>query len=238
MSYADLLLKIADVRIHIRAALQAAAGEESQPQGSVFAPVVNRRTRRNNTVYVFVYAGGSGSFGAGASPTLGYIIRDEARNLGLIVEVWLILTGPLAYTGYTNRTLASYGATISTLQHLADHGYTMDYIDGTSIHSAAPPYTRIMLVDERLPLTKEGKVEQGAHDLFGWQVGGIGAALMQPEVRASYLNAIVGMDDASIFSTVQMSMGGFLPELLVGQLKAEFAREQASALNRLLASVA
>ncbi|MDQ2805467.1 MAG: hypothetical protein M3Z04_00885 [Chloroflexota bacterium] len=241
MTLIDLDLKIERVRAWVRRALQQAMGLHAEGEG-VLGRLWSRREQAQEPLFVLVVAGRCGAAGAGASLLLGYLIRDEARKLGLARPTsWLLLAGPVAFHGLTKRTWVSYGATLEALRHLAQYGIDRPGIDGENLREQAAPYDRIWALDDpRLPADGT-TVTPRESEAFSARVAAAARALLLPAVRAAYLDRVAngaGADESPWpgFGTLSLGQGGFAPQLLAPYLAALLAQRRATDLADRLAS--
>jgi hypothetical protein len=241
LSLIDMDLLIGSLRTHLRRAIQQAFQATKSAKGSL-GTLLDHETPKGRAPFVLVLAGGSGSCGAALAQFLGYIVRQETQRVGLTrPTVWLLLAGPRAFHGLTGRTLINYGAPLQALQHLAQHGVDRPGIDGQTLREAAPPYDRVLLIDDA-QLPSDGRcVSEGELTAFSWRVATAARALLHPAIRAAYLDHVANADPEAAgawpgFGTIQNGLGGFEPALLRRQLEGELAQQRAATLARILAA--
>ena len=241
MSLIDVDLHIAALRSHLRRALQAAARPVT-PTAGVLGALADRDNQTRRPLFVLLVAGISGSCGAALAQVQGYLIRQEAARLGLPrPTVWLLLAGPQAFQGLTPRTLVNCGATLEGLQHLARHGIDRAGIDGQVIREAAPPYDYVWLLDDPQLPGDGNRVTDAELEQFSWRVAAAARLLLQPSIRAAYLDHVANREGEQTvewpqFGTLQLGLGGFDPTLLTAQVQTELACRRADALAAVLAS--
>ncbi len=241
LSLIDVDLHIAAIRTHVRRALQAAARPPAAA-GGVLGALADRASQPRHPLFVLLTAGVSGSCGAALAQIAGYLIRQEAGRLGLPrPTVWLLLAGPQAFQGLTPRTLVNCGATLEGLQHLARHGIDRLGIDGQAIREAAPPYDYVWLLDDPQLPGDGNRVTDAELAQFSWRVAAAARLLLQPSIRAAYLDHVANREGEQTvewpqFGTLQLGLGGFDPALLTAQVAAELACRRADALATVLAN--
>lgn len=159
ISAMDIDLSIVELRRAIRTWLRtfalprAAMVAEEQDFWGDLPPVPpdDGAPRRCTLLYL---GGGCGSPGPAGHRLVPYIVRQELRDLSGIAGQALpepyqvgVVTGPSLYEGFHDRAGANWLATVTELDDLTQHGLDWSFIDGSSVHEAAPPYARIILAD-------------------------------------------------------------------------------------------
>jgi len=96
---------------------------------------------------IVIVGGACGSFGAASHILLPYLVRDEARRLGLPVPHLIgVVAGPRLYAGLHPRAATNWAATLRQLEALTRDGFQREFLDG-EVGMACPPYDRVILCD-------------------------------------------------------------------------------------------
>jgi hypothetical protein len=111
-----------------------------------------REERAPRRPRLFLIASGSGGAGSTLSLLLPYLIRREARALGLPVPTChLLLIGPHCFTGLTQNVHENYAACLADLRLANSRGLDWPLLDdhapGYLMSGKEPPYNNVWLCD-------------------------------------------------------------------------------------------
>lgn len=152
----DIDLHIQSVLAFLRRALRPLRGDAPVTGLSAMQRLLDRQQRRQEQARakrVILLGGGAGAFGPAGHVLLPYLVRHILDEQGLgDCELWGVVLGPQAFSGYTPFVRQNYQALIESLDYLYRHGQRRAYLDGLLIDMPLPPYNRLFLFDDpRLP---------------------------------------------------------------------------------------
>jgi hypothetical protein len=149
ISMLDLDLDIADVTTRVRQFLGQFKRRRAHVARDFWeAPAPPAVPVAEERLTLLFIAGGCGSCGAAFLRLLPYLTRREAREMHLPEPYQVgIVMGPRLYAGFHPRAKTNWLSTVLELDEMTRKGFRWEFIDGSHIDEATPPFDRVIFAD-------------------------------------------------------------------------------------------